>query len=247
MIDITYIYGTFIATPREVSLKWENTEGRTAGDGKTVTATAGNIYSKGSDSIQVVVEGGDSSTPGTHIATAVSLTGSGATNYKLPTNASVEYVIAAPQGGISASMDGSHTYGEQIEVQVHVPAASGSVTLIAQTPYGDITLASQEVSETNFTLTYNTTEKLLLPGRYSFKVIYIGSENAEYELQSALTARTLTVSKGATAPAISGAAESDKELLTLTYKTSGTTFYDIRLHDKDGVTSAFYTFNKRVI
>ena len=166
-------------------MKWENTEGRTAGDGKTVTATAGNIYSKGSDSIQVVVEGGDSSTPGAHIATAVSLTGSGATNYKLPANASVEYVIAAPQGGISASMDGSHTYGEQIEVQVHVPAVSGSVTLIAQTPYGDITLVSQEVSETNFTLTYNTTEKLLLPGRYSFKVIYIGSENAEYTLQSA--------------------------------------------------------------
>ena len=70
-----------------MSLKWENTEGRTAGDGKTVTATAGNIYSKGSDSIQVVVEGGDSSTPGAHIATAVSLTGSGATNYKLPENA----------------------------------------------------------------------------------------------------------------------------------------------------------------
>lgn len=229
-------------------MKWENTEGRTAGDGKTVTATAGNIYSKGSDSIQVVVEGGDSSTPGAHIATAVSLTGSGATNYKLPANASVEYVIAAPQGGISASMDGSHTYGEQIEVQVHVPAASGSVTLVAQTQYGDITLASQEVSETNFTLTYNTTDKLLLPGEYTFKVKYAsGAESAEYTLQSALTARTLTVSKGATAPVISGAAEGDLSLLTLTYKTSGTTFYDIRLHDKDGVTSAFYALNKRVI
>ena len=246
--DITYIYGTFIATPREVSLKWENTEGRTAGDGKKVTATAGNIYSKGSDSVQVVVEGGDINTPGTHTATAVSLTGNGATNYKLPANASVEYVIPAPQGGMSASMDSSYTYGEQMQVQVYVPAASGSVTLIAQTQYGDITLASQEVSETVFTLTYDTKQKLLLPGEYTFKVKYAsGDESAEYTLQSALTARTLTVSKTSSAPAIRGALGGDLSLLTLTYKKTGTTFYDIRLHDKDGITSAFYTLDKRVI
>lgn len=246
--DITYIYGTFIATPREVSLKWENTEGRTAGDGKTVTATAGNIYSKGSDSVQVVVEGGDINTPGTHTATAVRLTGNGATNYKLPANASVEYVIPAPQGGMSASMDSSYTYGEQMQVQVYGPAASGRVTLIAQTQYGDITLASRNVSETVFTLTYDTKQKLLLPGEYTFKVKYAsGDESAEYTLQSALTARTLTVSKTSSAPVISGALDGDLSLLTLTYKTSGNSYYDIRLHDKDGITSAFYTLDKRVI
>ena len=245
--DITYIYGTLTVTPREVSLKWENTEGRTAGDGKTVTATAGNIYVNSLDSVQVVVEGGDINTPGTHTATAVRLTGNGATNYKLPANASVEYVIPAPQGGMSASMDSSYTYGEQMQVQVYVPAASGRVTLIAQTQYGDITLASRNVSETVFTLTYDTKQKLLLPGEYTFKVIYTGDESAEYTLQSALTARTLTVSKTSSAPAISGAVGSDSNLLALTYKKTGTTFYDIRLHDKDGVTSAFYTLNKRVI
>ena len=246
--EITFNQGTLTVTPREVSLKWENTEGRTAGDGKKVTATAGNIYVNSLDSVQVTVSGGNIDTPGAHTATAVRLTGNGATNYKLPENASVEYVIPAPQGGMSASMDSSYTYGDNMQVQVYVPAASGSVTLIAQTQYGDITLASQEVSETVFTLTCDTTAKLLLPGEYTFKVKYAsGDESAEYTLQSALTARTLTVSKTSSAPAISGAADGDLSLLTLTYKTSGSSFYDIRLHDKDGVTSAFYTLNKRVI
>ena len=246
--EITFNQGTLTVTPREVSLKWENTEGRTAGDGKKVTATAGNIYVNSLDSVQVTVSGGNIDTPGAHTATAVRLTGNGATNYKLPANASVEYVIPAPQVGMSASMDSSYTYGEQMQVQVYVPAASGSVTLVAQTQYGDITLASRNVSETVFTLTYDTKQKLLLPGEYTFKVKYAsGDESAEYTLQSALTARTLTVSKTSSAPAISGAADGDLSLLTLTYKTSGSSFYDIRLHDKDGVTSAFYTLNKRVI
>lgn len=246
--EITFNQGTLTVTPREVSLKWENTEGRTAGDGKKVTATAGNIYVNSLDSVQVTVSGGNIDTPGAHTATAVRLTGNGATNYKLPANASVEYVIPAPQGGMSASMDSSYTYGEQMQVQVYVPAASGRVTLIAQTQYGDITLASRNVSETVFTLTYDTKQKLLLPGEYTFKVKYAsGDESAEYTLQSALTARTLTVSKTSSAPAISGAADGDLSLLTLTYKTSGSSFYDIRLHDKDGVTSAFYTLDKRVI
>lgn len=104
------------------------------------------------------------------------------------------------------------------------------------------------MSETVFTLTYDTKQKLLLPGEYTFKVKYAsGDESAEYTLQSALTARTLTVSKTSSAPVISGAADGDLSLLTLTYKTSGNSYYDIRLHDKDGVTSAFYTLNKRVI
>lgn len=246
--EITFNHGTLTVTPREVSLKWENTEGRTAGDGKKVTATAGNIYVNSLDSVQVTVSGGNIDTPGAHTATAVRLTGNGATNYKLPANASVEYVIPAPQGGMSASMDSSYTYGEQMQVQVYVPAASGRVTLIAQTQYGDITLASRNVSETVFTLTYDTKQKLLLPGEYTFKVKYAsGDESAEYTLQSALTARTLTVSKTSSAPVISGALDGDLSLLTLTYKTSGNSYYDIRLHDKDGVTSAFYTLNKRVI
>ena len=245
--EITFNQGTLTVTPREVSLKWENTEGRTAGDVKKVTATAGNIYVNSLDSVQVTVSGGNIDTPGAHTATAVRLTGNGATNYKLPENASVEYVIPAPQGGMSASMDSSYTYGEQMQVQVYVPAASGRVTLVAQTQYGDITLASQEVSATSFTLTYDTKQKLLLPGEYTFKVIYTGAESAEYTLQSALTARTLTVSKTSSVPAISGALDGDLSLLTLTYKTSGNSYYDIRLHDKDGITSAFYTLDKRVI
>ncbi len=245
--DITYAYGTFTVTPREVNLKWENTENRIAGDGKQVTATAGNIYSKGSDSVQVTVQGGGFSTPGRYTATAVKLTGTGAQNYQLPKNASTEYVIAQPQGGIFASMDASYTYGEQIKVQVSVPAASGSVSLAAQTRYGDIILASAQVSADTVTLTYDTAEKLLLPGNYSFKVLYTGSVSAEYELRSTLTARTLTVSKASSSPAFSGAVGGDKDLLTLTYRANGNTFFDIRLHDTDGVTSAFYVLDKRIV
>ena len=77
--------------PREVTLDWRNTENRTFGDDKTVTATAGNLVN--GDTITVAVAGGDETAAGSHTATATGLTGDKAENYKLPTAVTKEYII----------------------------------------------------------------------------------------------------------------------------------------------------------
>ena len=90
--NITFKAGTLTVEKREVTLTWDGYENRTAGDGKAVTATAGNLY--GSDAIKVTVSGGDAQTSGTHTATATGLTGAKAGNYKLPTTGlTQEYTI----------------------------------------------------------------------------------------------------------------------------------------------------------
>ena len=72
----------FTINPREVTLTWNNTENRTYGDGKTVTATAGNLVN--GDEISVDVTDGNKNEIGTHTATATGLIGGKAGNYKLP-------------------------------------------------------------------------------------------------------------------------------------------------------------------
>ena len=77
--------------PREVTLDWQNTENRTFGDDKTVTATAGNLVND--DAITVAVTGGAETAAGSHTATATGLTGDKAENYKLPAAVTKEYII----------------------------------------------------------------------------------------------------------------------------------------------------------
>lgn len=89
--EIKFAPGTLTVTQREVTLTWDGYENRTYGDGKTVTATAGNLY--GSDDIGVTVKNGDKTEMGAYTATATGLTGAKASNYKLPENATQEYTI----------------------------------------------------------------------------------------------------------------------------------------------------------
>lgn len=80
--EIDFVPGTLTVVPREVTLSWNNTENRTYGDGKLVTAEAGNLVN--GDEISVDVTGGDKNETGTHTAAAAGLTGSKAGRYKLP-------------------------------------------------------------------------------------------------------------------------------------------------------------------
>ena len=89
--DITFQSGKLTVEPREVTLTWAGYEDRTAGDGKAVTATAGNLYS--GDVIGVELTGNAMQTSGTHTAKATGLTGAKAGNYKLPANVTQKYTI----------------------------------------------------------------------------------------------------------------------------------------------------------
>ena len=82
---------TWYIDPREVTLDWQNTESRTYGDGKAVTATAAGMVN--GDVVNVTVTGGDATAVGTHTATATALTGEKATNYKLPDANTQTYTI----------------------------------------------------------------------------------------------------------------------------------------------------------
>lgn len=89
------VHGTssLSVTPKKVGLIWSGTEGRVAGDGKKVSATATGLLNK--DAVSVRVIGGDATTAGTHEATATGLSGNAAANYVLPQAATITYTIAA--------------------------------------------------------------------------------------------------------------------------------------------------------
>ena len=101
----------FTIQPREVTLTWADYENRTYGDGKTVTATAGNLVN--GDEIRVTVTDGNATAIGTHTATATGLTGGKASNYKLPANKTQVYTIAAAEQNLTFTNSGNQsvTYG----------------------------------------------------------------------------------------------------------------------------------------
>ena len=105
---------TFAIQPREVTLTWDGYENRTYGDGKTVTAKAGNLVN--GDEIGVTVTDGDATAIGTHTATATGLTGGKASNYTLPANKTREYTIAPAEQKLTFEHSGeqSVTYGKTL-------------------------------------------------------------------------------------------------------------------------------------
>ena len=111
--DITFVPGTLTVAQREVTLTWNNTDGRTAGDGKYVTATAGNLVN--SDVVTVTVSGGDETTAGNYTATAIGLTGEKEGNYKLPSANTKDYTIGLAAQTLTFQMPGSvsKTYGDE--------------------------------------------------------------------------------------------------------------------------------------
>ena len=78
---------------KEVTLDWGNITDRKWKDGKTVTATVSNKV--GNDEVNVTVTGGDqTAVGGPHTATATGLTGTQASNYRLPADKAQTYSIA---------------------------------------------------------------------------------------------------------------------------------------------------------
>ena len=53
--EITFVPGTLTVGQREVTLTWHGYENRTYGDGKAVTATAGNLLEADAGKVQVTV------------------------------------------------------------------------------------------------------------------------------------------------------------------------------------------------
>ena len=96
--EITFVPGTLTVGQREVTLTWHDYENRTYGDGKTVTATAGNLLEADAGKVQVTVRDGGWSMAGSWVARADGLTGDKAGNYKLPTTNLTQNYSIAPAG-----------------------------------------------------------------------------------------------------------------------------------------------------
>ena len=78
---------------KDVTLDWRNITDRKWNDGKTVTATVSNKV--GNDKVDVTVTGGDqTAVGGPYTATATGLTGTQASNYRLPADEAQTYSIA---------------------------------------------------------------------------------------------------------------------------------------------------------
>ena len=95
---------------KEITLIWNNTENRIYGDNKTVTAKAGELINN--DDVNVTVSGGNETAAGDHTATAETLTGAKAENYKLPDNKAKDYTIAKASLTVKAN-DNTITYGDR--------------------------------------------------------------------------------------------------------------------------------------
>lgn len=95
---------------KEITLIWNNTENRIYGDNKTVTAKAGELINN--DDVNVTVSGGNETAAGDHTATAETLTGAKAENYKLPDNKTKDYTIAKASLTVKAN-DNTITYGDR--------------------------------------------------------------------------------------------------------------------------------------
>ena len=96
--EITFVPGTLTVGQREVTLTWHDYENRTYGDGKTVTATAGNLLEADAGKVQVTVRDGGWNKAGSWVARADGLTGDKAGNYKLPTTNLTQNYFIAPAG-----------------------------------------------------------------------------------------------------------------------------------------------------
>ena len=96
--EITFVPGTLTVGQREVTLTWHDYENRTYGDGKTVTATAGNLLEADAGKVQVTVRDGGWNMAGSWVARADGLTGDKAGNYKLPTTNLTQNYSIAPAG-----------------------------------------------------------------------------------------------------------------------------------------------------
>ena len=96
--EITFVPGTLTVGQREVTLTWHDYENRTYGDGKTVTATAGNLLEADAGKVQVTVRDGGWNMAGSWVACADGLTGDKAGNYKLPTTNLTQNYFIAPAG-----------------------------------------------------------------------------------------------------------------------------------------------------
>ena len=114
--NIKTVPGTLTVEQREVTLTWDGYENRTYDDGKTVTATAGNLVN--GDDVKVTVRDGGWNMAGSWVARAEGLTGEKAKNYKLPTtNLTKNYFIAPAEQTLTFDKTGdkSVTYGDTLE------------------------------------------------------------------------------------------------------------------------------------
>ena len=115
--EITFVPGTLTVGQREVTLTWHDYENRTYGDGKTVTATAGNLLEADAGKVQVTVRDGGWNKAGSWVARADGLTGDKAGNYKLPTtNLTQNYFIALAGQTLTFERSGDQTvvYGRTL-------------------------------------------------------------------------------------------------------------------------------------
>ncbi len=184
--EIIFKSGTLTVEKREVTLTWHNYENRTYNDGKTVTATAGNLVN--GDAVGVAVSGGDENTTGTHTATATGLTGDKADNYKLPANVTKEYTIGLAQQTLTFDKTGdqSVTYGDTLaNPATNAAKNGGKVTYTSSNTNVATVDADGTVTAKNVGTATITATAAAVNGKYT-------EATADYTL--AVTQRPVTVS-----------------------------------------------------
>ncbi len=224
--NITYGKGTLTVSPRSVTLNWQNTEDRIYGDGKTVTATAGNLVN--GDVISVTVTGGDAQSVGSHTATASGLTGDKAGNYVLPKENTKVYEVKKSATTTSITTDkAEYIYGESITITATVsidnPAAAagsslaeGKIALFAgDTQVGEAVAVD---AQGRGTIVYQTSDKKLDPGSQKMTVRYLGTESlagSSGESSVTIKGKPVTVTfSGTVTKAYDGTTVSDGKGLT---------------------------------
>ena len=184
--DITFAPGTLTVTQRTVTLTWHNYENRTYGDGKYVYATAGNLLEADVGKVQVMVMGNGANAAGTFTATAFSLSGYRAHNYKLPTTGRTqEYTIGRAEQTLTFEKTGdqSVTYGNTLENPATNNRADGSeVTYSSSDPAVATVDANGKVTAKNVGTTTITATAKAVDGKYSEATV-------SYELE--VTARPI--------------------------------------------------------
>ena len=184
--EITFVPGTLTVGQREVTLTWHDYENRTYGDGKTVTATAGNLLEADAGKVQVTVRDGGWNTAGSWVARAEGLTGDKAGNYKLPTTGRTqEYTIGRAEQTLTFAKTGdqSLTYGETLANPATNNRADGSeVTYSSSDPAVATVDANGKVTAKNVGTTTITATAKAVDGKYSEATV-------SYELE--VTARPI--------------------------------------------------------
>ena len=184
--EITFVPGTLTVGQREVTLTWHDYENRTYGDGKTVTATAGNLLEADAGKVQVTVRDGGWNMAGSWVALADGLTGDKAGNYKLPTTGRTqEYTIGRAEQTLTFAKTGdqSLTYGETLANPATNNRADGSeVTYSSSDPAVATVDANGKVTAKNVGTTTITATAKAVDGKYSEATV-------SYELE--VTARPI--------------------------------------------------------